>query len=376
MSKKLISIFSLPMYGNGLDRVILNLTNGLTDLGFQIDLIVPEVTKYHQSILNDFSPEVRTVSLDILFHKLIFIEKIFKLKQYLDQNKPSVLLVNGDYVGVTNIAKFLSSSSTKIVHAVHIHVSQYFQAVGGFRKHLRFWLLKHFYRSSDGIVAVSKGVANNISSITGIPYTEIKVIYNPVVTSDLLEKSEAKIQHSWFQYNQIPIILGAGRLMEQKDFSTLIKAFAKLRSQRLCRLVIIGEPTAHKAELEALAHELGIEDDVQFPGHTSNPYAFMSKASVFVMSSRYEGFGNVLVEAMAVGTPVVSTNCESGPSEILEDGHYGLLVPVNDVEAMADAINQTLDHPINSKILQERAQFFSIEKVSKQYAEYLTLINH
>jgi glycosyltransferase involved in cell wall biosynthesis len=157
--------------------------------------------------------------------------------------------------------------------------------------------------------------------------------------------------------------------MPQKDFTTLIRAFAKVRQQRPCRLMILGEWSGHKAVLDALIQELQIEADVELPGFVYNPYPYMAQASVFALSSRYEGFGNVLVEAMAVGTPVVATNCESGPAEILEHGKYGPLVPVGDADALAEAIVQTLNHPVDPMILQARAEDFSSRRIAKQYLQ-------
>ncbi|NLO89188.1 MAG: glycosyltransferase, partial [Clostridia bacterium] len=187
------------------------------------------------------------------------------------------------------------------------------------------------------VVAVSQGVADDLVKTTGLMRELIKVIYNPIVTPELLEKAKESIGHPWFKPGQPPVILSAGRLTAAKDFPTLIHAFARVRAERLARLMILGEGE-ERPNLESLVRELGLESDVSMPEFVENPYAYMARAAVFVLSSAWEGFGNVLVEAMAVGTPVVSTDCPSGPAEILEGGKWGKLVPVGDVEKLAKAL--------------------------------------
>jgi len=376
MNKQLISFFLPPMYGNGLTRVILNLLEPMVNQGFQVDLVVPKITNYHQDFEKSLPSGVRTISLGINSSNVIYLNKLLSLSRYLKQERPVVLMAHGDYIGIANLAKLISHQSTKVLHGVHINVSRYFDEISGIKTKLRQLLLKYTYAASDGLVAVSKGVAEDLSGMTGIPLSQIQVIYNPVVTIDLLNKAKQPIDHPWFMTGEPPVILGAGRLMIQKDYPTLIRAFAKVRQHRLCRLVMIGEITPHKVELEALAEELGVAQDIQMPGFANNPYAYMSKAAVFVMSSQYEGFGNVLVEAMATGTPVVSTDCESGPAEILGYGQYGKLAPVGDANSLAVAIGETLDHPLDAKTLQARAQDFTTEKIAHQYLEFIEQIIH
>lgn len=362
------------MYGNGLTRVILNLLESMIDSGFQVDLVVPNITEYHQSFEKNLPVGVRSISLDLKPSRTLFVGKIFKLSHYLKQEKPAVLMAHGDYIGVANLAKLVSRQQSKVLHGIHINISRYFDQFPGIGTKLKYLLLKYFYTTSDGLVAVSKGVAEDLSKITEIPLNQIQVIYNPVVTIDLLNKAKQPIDHPWFMTGEPPVILGAGRLMIQKDYPTLIRAFAKVREHRLCRLVMLGEITPHKVELEALAQALGVAQDVQMLGFAENPYAYMSKAAVFVMSSQFEGFGNVLVEAMATGTPVVSTDCESGPAEILGYGQYGKLAPVGDSDNLAAAIGETLDCPLDAKTLQARSQDFTTEKIAEQYLRFIQQI--
>ena len=198
----------------------------------------------------------------------------------------------------------------------------------------------------------------------------MKVIYNPVVTPELYQKITEFSEHPWFAPNSPPVILGVGRLEMQKDFATLIRAFAKVQSQRPARLMILGEGIS-RPQLEALVRELGVAENVTLPGFVANPYAYMARSAVFVLSSLFEGLPTVLIEAMAAGTSVVSTDCKSGPAEILERGLYGKLVPVGDIEAMAKAIISTLDRPVDAVLLQQKAAEFSLKKSVAQYLEVL-----
>lgn len=362
-----LSFFLPPLIGAGGERVVLSLAKVFVEWGFKVDLVVPDIAGRHAKFMGTVPEKVRVINLDSPKTKTVYIKKLFKLKQYLEAEQPDVMLANVDYVGVANFARQISRSRTKIIQVVHSNLSREFSTIPGIGQKIKPMFVKRFYPSSDATVAVSKGVAQDLAEMSGIALDEIQVIYNPVVTAELPVKALEPVDHPWFQPNELPIILGAGRLMYQKDFATLIRAFAKVRENRPCRLVIIGGEDELRPELENLIRELQLEADAQLPGFAANPYAYMAKASVFVLSSRYEGFGNVLVEAMATGTPVVSTDCKDGPAEILEDGKFGKLVPVADPEALAEAILHTLDSPLSPEILQNRAQEFSAEKIAGVY---------
>jgi glycosyltransferase involved in cell wall biosynthesis len=231
------------------------------------------------------------------------------------------------------------------------------------------FLIRHFYGWADAIVAISGGVADDVARVTRIPRGHIQVIYNPVVTPGFRKKAEAPLEHPWFEAGGPPVLLGVGRLCPQKDFSTLIQAFAQARKERSARLLILGEGRDRPA-LEAMVRELGLEQDVALPGFIENPYPYMVRASLFVLSSRWEGLGNVLVEAMYCGVPLVATDCPHGPREILVDGKYGTLIPVGDAGALARAIQAGL----NGKALRpppESWQPFEVETAVSQYLDVL-----
>jgi glycosyltransferase involved in cell wall biosynthesis len=216
---------------------------------------------------------------------------------------------------------------------------------------------------------VSQGAAEDLARL-GLPSERIKVIYNPVVTPELFEKANQPVDHPWFEPGSPPVILGVGRLEKQKDFPTLIRSFAQVQQQHSARLMILGEGK-ERPYLEALVQELGLGENVALPGFVSNPYAYMARAAVFVLSSLFEGLPTVLIEALAVGTSVVSTNCESGPAEILVNGQYGNLVAVGDFNGIARAIISTLEFPSESEALRRRAAEFSLEKALTQYRQVL-----
>jgi glycosyltransferase involved in cell wall biosynthesis len=221
------------------------------------------------------------------------------------------------------------------------------------------------YPLADGIVTVSRGVAEDLAAYAGIPLERIRVIYNPVVSEGLLQAARQPIRHPLFVDNQCPLILGAGRLTEQKDFFTLIKAFDIVRRKIPSRLVILGDGE-ERSNLENLIRSRGLQDMVDLPGFEINPFAFMKRASVFVLSSKWEGLPNVLIQALICGCPVVSTDCLSGPAEILKGGEYGHLVPVGDVEAIAVAIEAVLNGDIRKPPMGWLEQY-KLDVVVSQY---------
>ena len=232
------------------------------------------------------------------------------------------------------------------------------------------WMAGRVYPWADAVIAVSDGVAEHIASLTGLPRERITTIYNPVVTAELLARSREPLDHPWLAPGEPPLILGVGKLKIQKGFRTLIRAFARVREVRPARLVILGEG-ARRGTLEALIDELGLRADVALPGYVDNPWAWMARASVFALSSWWEGLPGALIEAMACGCPVVSTDCPSGPAEILEGGVHGPLVPPGDAGALAEAILKLLDAPPNPVWLRARAAGFSVEPAVDRYLEVL-----
>jgi glycosyltransferase involved in cell wall biosynthesis len=360
-----LAIFLMDLDGGGAERVMINLARGFSEQGLKVDLVL---VKAEGPYLYQLPPNVRVVKLES--SRLIL--SLPALARYLKQEQPPVLISALEDTNMVALwARKLAGVSTKVVVTVHNHLSREAKNATTLKRRLTPQFVKWFYPRADTIVAVSQGVAENLVDI-GLPSQKIKAIYNPIVTPELSEKLQQSIAHPWFLPGQPPVILGVGRLEKQKDFPTLIHAFARVRQQHQVRLMILGEGS-ERSHLESLVQELGLTEDVFFGGFVANPYAYMAQATVLVLSSAWEGFGNVLVEAMAAGTPVVSTDCESGPAEILANGQYGKLVAVGDSEGMAKAIAQSLEEAPDSKLLQERADKFSLEKALAQYQQLLPI---
>ena len=199
------------------------------------------------------------------------------------------------------------------------------------------------YRSADTIIAVSNGVADDLSTMLKLKRNQINVIYNPVVSEHLIKNSREPVDHPWLTSNKVPVILGVGRLTEAKNFNALIHAFSIVVASIPARLIILGEGE-QRDSLETIIDQLNLADQVDLPGFTNNPYPYMRCADLFVLSSIWEGLPTVLIEALSCGTKVVSTDCPSGPREILENGKWGTLVPVNNAEELANAMIFSLEH--------------------------------
>jgi glycosyltransferase involved in cell wall biosynthesis len=358
-----LAIFLMDLDGGGAERVMLNLARGFADRGLEVDLLLVKAEGPYMKQLPD-RVRLVTLSSDRL------IASVTDLAKYLKKERPKTLIAALEDTNIVALwAKKLAKVSTQVVVTVHNNLSHDAANATSLKRKIAPQLAKWFYPWANSIVAVSEGVAQNLCQL-GLPKDKIISIYNPIVTPELSEKIQQPIAHDWFVGDRDPVILGVGRLEKQKDFPSLIRAFAKVRQQQKARLLILGEGSL-KEELESLVASLGLSKDVCFCGFVANPYAYMAKASVVVLSSAWEGFGNILVEAMFAGTPVVSTNCESGPTEILDRGKYGKIVNVGDSEAMATAILETLSSPKESELLRSRANQFSLEAALDRYQKLL-----
>lgn len=359
----LVSVFLPALDGGGAERAMLYLAIGLAERGWRVDLVVAEAKGAY---LDRVPSEVRLVDLKAGFP--VIVSKTIALRRYLQEAQPAILFSALDILSSAYWARLGANVSTRIVMCVQTYLSEQFknhqrQTLGRARSQMVRWL----YPKCDAIVAASWGTAKDVAALTQLPLEQIQVIYNPVITESVFQKSEEPLDHPWFQPNQPPVILGIGRLVSQKDFPTLITAFAKVREQRPARLMILGEGEK-RSSLEALIQALGLDSEVSLPGFTENPYTYLSRAALFVLSSRFEGFGNVVAEALACGVPVVSTDCPSGPAEILDYGKYGRLIPVGDSAAMTTAILTMLEAPVDRAALRHRSQLFERDRIVDQYA--------
>jgi glycosyltransferase involved in cell wall biosynthesis len=367
MIKLMVVIHSLR--GGGSERVLINVLKGLDRNEFSITLVL------YEKILDYQIPEdVELQILDIYASKNIFkltkgfILKIINLARLIRQGKPDVVFSLLSSTNVTVIlARLLSRTKCKVFVSEHTHPSSNLknEVYGGITK----GFIKYLYPKADKIVAVSEGIKEDLIKNFNITEKKITVIYNPVDISEIEMLSQEKVDHPWFQ-DKLPIIVSVGRLTKQKGYPYLIGAFCFVRESLPCRLLIIGEGE-DREKLIKMAKESDFAKDIEFLGFQKNPFKYMKKSSLFVLSSLYEGFPNVLLEAMALGLPIVSTNCPSGPSEILDDKKSGLLVPVKDEHALAKAIVDLLtNRKLKDNLSREakiRAQFFALTKIIEQY---------
>ena len=291
------------------------------------------------------------------------------LIRYLKKRHPVSLLAFQDHAGVAAIlARAVSGIDTRIVPSVHIAWSCLLERCG-FKQRLLGGVLRFAYRHADAVVAVSHGAAADMVSAVGVDASNVRVIYNPVVSPELFAKSAQAVDHPWFKADEPPVVVGIGRLERQKNFPLLLRAFGHVRTQLPIRLLILGEGR-ERSVLEALVHYLGLQQDVWMPGFVANPYPYLRRAAMFVLSSDFEGLPTALTEALALGVPAIATNCKTGPAEILQDGRYGLLVPVGDVEALGAAMLATLRGP-TSRVPAEAWQPYTYETVTDAYAQLL-----
>ena len=358
-----IAIFAASLRIGGVQKFVVNLSAEFARRGYPVDVVL---ARAQGPLLEQLHPEVRVINLN---SPRILIS-LLPLVRYLRRENPSALLTLQTHCNVIGvIAAKLAFRPLRLILSEHNALATRISSTLS-KEAILLRLIAFFYRKSQGIVAVSSDLAGELSGLLGQERGRIQVIYNPVVTEELVTMAEEPLDHPWFVTGQPPVISNVGRLVPQKDQATLLRAFARLRQHREARLLIIGDGPERK-HLEDLAVQLGISSDFSLPGFDTNPYRFMRRCQVFVLSSAWEGFGNVLVEAMACGTPVVATDCHSGPAEILGQGRYGLLVPVGDDAALASAIEQMLVSPTPAEILRERASLFNAVHCADQYLELL-----
>jgi len=363
--------------------MMITLANEFAERGFEVDLLVAQK---EGPLLETVSDKVRVV--DLRASRLLWA--LWPVVKYLRHTRPETLIGSMEHVVIISVlAKWLSWSRVRIISRVANTLSVSLQGTKWYRKALRKYGAFVFYRLVDRVVCNSQGSADDLARTLWLARERIRVIYNPTVTPALLEKAKEVPDHPWLNTDDQKVILGVGRLHPQKDFATLIRALAVLKhsfntthspnkhsnirknigiSKFDLKLIILGEGE-ERARLEGLIKELNLEGEVDLPGFADNPYAFMAHCDVYVLSSRWEGLPNTLIEALAVGTPVVATDCPSGPGEILEGGNYGRLVPVSDPPALAEAIVKALTAPPNPEKLKARAREFAVEYSAERYLE-------
>jgi glycosyltransferase involved in cell wall biosynthesis len=359
--RKRVCIFPDRIDDGGIDRYALNLAEILLQHGVDVDLFV---TSSQGKLLAQRPKATR-----------LFVgggstrKSVLPFYRYLRGEQPDLLISANLYVDIVSIVtKLLARVPTK--HAVTLHTAFSREDYRGKEtlKKIYTKVCTWLYPRADYIVAVSHAVAKDSQEYFKLK-NPIRVIYNPVVTPTLYSKSLGEVVHPFYN-KDAPVLLAIGRLSAQKDFSTLLKGFAELRKTTRARLLILGEGE-ERTLLESLAKTLNLGDDLSMPGFVDNPYPYIKNADVLVSSSQWEGLPTVIIEALALGTAVVATDCPGGSAEILEGGTYGQLVEMQNPGALAQAVITTLGAPPDKAKLKERGQVFSLEASVKEYLKLL-----
>lgn len=353
----------------GITPVLLSLIGAFCDRSFAVEVISIADGRLRE-LIPDLDPRAGVYELGPGGRR----DQLLRLKEYLQIRRPRALLAAGHRSNLLAIAAARSSTGNvlaegiRLVLSVHNALSPGLRQLDPLRRWLRLRAIRRSYPLADAVICVSAGVADDFVSRVPFPRDRLNVIHNPIAAAgDLSAADGPKDCHPWLAPGQPPVILAAGRLTRQKAFDNLVRAFARLDCQPLPRLLILGEGN-ERAALEHQAVQLGIADRVSLAGFVRNPRLHMAHAALFVLSSEWEGFGNVLVEAMSVGTPVVATDCPSGPREILKDGALGPLVPPGDPDALAAAMRQMLEMPQPPAWeLKARAQDFAPACIASRY---------
>jgi glycosyltransferase involved in cell wall biosynthesis len=359
MPSDTVALFVPSLGASGAERVAVNLGRGLVEAGKRVDLVVSQAKG---NLLHQLPAGVRLV--DLGSSRVLY--SLPALARYLRREQPSGLISFMDHANIVALlARAWAGRSTRVVVTVHNTLSVATDNPKNLRSKLLPLLIGTFYPLADAVVAVSHGAADDLVRTTGLSADRVEVIYNPVITPDLLAAREAPPAHPWLQPGEVPVVLGVGRLTSQKDFPTLLRAFDLVRRRRPARLIILGEGQ-ERGELEALIARLQLQNDVALPGYHPDVPAFMARAAVFVLSSAWEGLPTVLIEALALTRNIVSTDCPSGPREILQNGRLGRLVPMRDPDALSEAILASLERPAD-RAPDEALAPFTEETVVAQY---------
>lgn len=344
-NRRLAVLISFSGQG-GVERMVMNLLRQFARYsGLEIDLLLIRAQGPH---LANIPANVNVIHLKAQ-HTLTSIPELIG---YLRSRRPEAMLVAKDRAGrAALLAKLIARVKTRIVIRLGTNLSTALEQRSTFNRWLRTMPMRFLYPMAHKIIAVSEGVKQDTIALAHIAANTVAVVRNPVITAAMIESATEAAPHDWLN-EDIPVVLGIGRLSRQKDFPTLINAFAKARKHRELRLIILGEG-GDRVALQALIDELGISDVVAMPGFDVNPYRWLAYVDLFVLSSLWEGSPNALTEALALGIPSISTRCPSGPNETLDEGRYGKLLSMGDDDAMAEAIIETLAMPLTAETLKQ-----------------------
>jgi len=362
-----VAMFAPSMTWGGAEKMFSRLANGFIDAGVSVDLVLANA---HGPNLEGLSPAIRVVDLGCRR----VLSSIEPLARYLRSARPDAVISTLHYANLAAVlARALSGTSPQLILREATTISMAFKHSNNGRDRALLGLMRRLYPRADVVVTNSRGAAGDLVSHIGVPRSMVRTIYNPAYSAELVPLTKEPVAHPWFTDEGPSIILSVGRLSMPKRYDLLIRAVHGARQERPLRLVVLGDGEERES-LEALVHHLDAETWVSLPGFARNPYAYMARADLFVLSSDWEGLPNVLIEAMACGLRVVSTDCPHGPREILGASAFGgerlgRLVAPNDVDALTRAILDELATECNRESLQRRARSFSTERAVQAYLD-------
>lgn len=363
MVNKNILFYLFSVNGRGQSKVLIEIAAGLADVGYQVIFCCARLDD--PVFINRYREKIRVV----VFNSASRIISAWKLKKLVDNVKADILITGGtDNNCIAVMVSKLSAWKPVTIISEHTSLLQTVKNSKRVASKILPAAARWFYPNADVLVSVSNSLNNELLKNIKVKCANTKVLYNPVINSDLNKKSLDDVQHKWLKNNDNKVFLGVGQITEQKDFFLLINAFSLLKENNSFKLIILGDgPDTQK--LSVHIKDLDLTDQVDLVGRVNNPYAYMRQADVFVLSSKWEGLPTVLIEALACGVPVVSTDCPHGPREILENGKWGDLVPVGDSDALAKAMLKAVNKPKGTSY--ERAKEFTHEASIKQYVELI-----
>lgn len=329
-----LAVFLPSLAGGGAERAMLDLTAEACRQGHSVELVLASC---HGPLVDEVADGVVVVDLG----RRRTVSAIVPLARYLRRRRPRALLATLEHANVVALLAGRLAPGVRVSVREANTLSRDL-AQGPLRSRAVLWLMRRLYARAHNVIAVSRGVAEDLARTLPLPERRVTVIPNPVITPRLEAGARAAPPHPWFVAGEPPVVLGVGRLTRQKGFDVLLHAFALARQRCASRLMLLGDGEERDA-LARLALELGVHEDVALPGFAGNPFGHMARAGAFVLSSRWEGLPNALIQAMALGAPAVATDCPSGPAEVLSGSQRSTLVPVDDREAMADAIVRALE---------------------------------
>lgn len=350
---------------NAVSRLMATLIRGMARTGVEIDLLLPPGQPVEEQELGCVVAKFPLQSGDDHI-------ALADLRVYLRSRKPDAILSNRDRSSAL-LAQLGKDERPRTVLRIGTNVIEKLGKQNLFARGKARRRLTDVFASADALIGIYEGACAALRDLfSGRTPPSIHRIYNCIDLDEVATLAAEPVSHPWLMEREKPVVLSVGRLVGAKDYPTLVNAFRRMRERLDCRLIILGEGR-QRAKLEKLVRRLGLHGSVDLPGFAPNPFAYMARADLFVLSSVFEGFGNVLTEALATGLPCVATDCRSGPREILADGKYGHLARVGDPKDLGDAIIDTLTHPPGSGLLHEAVQRFAPETVVTAYLQVLGL---